>query len=80
MYSVFIDIPEKYFSTGKMEKKEALVMHRSQWDRMRAHTQFLQKAEEYKEQQHILQEKLKEKSKLMIKDWENTLQVRKCVI
>lgn len=77
MYSVFIDLPEKDFSTGKLERKEALVIHKSEWDRIRAHTQLLQKDEEYREQQHMLQEKLKEKSKLMIKDWENTLQVRK---
>jgi hypothetical protein len=80
MHSVFIDLPEKYFSTGKLEKKEALVIQKSEWDRIRAHTQYLQKAEECKEQQNILQEKLKEKSKLMIRDWENTLQVRKCMI
>jgi hypothetical protein len=76
MYSVIADLPEKNFNTGKLGTKEALVIHKSEWDRIRAHTQLLQKDEEYREEQHMLQEKLKEKSKLMIKGWQNTLQVR----
>jgi hypothetical protein len=74
-YSVFTDLPEKFSNTGKLE--QALVIHKSEWDRIKAHTQFLQKDEDHKEQQRILHAKLKEKSKVMIKNWENTLQVRK---
>jgi hypothetical protein len=77
MHYVCIKVPAKDFSTGEWEQKEALVLEKSEWDRIRGHTQFLHKDAEYAEQQNRLQENLKEYSRFTTKDWKNTFQVRK---
>ncbi|XP_021916362.1 coiled-coil domain-containing protein 173-like isoform X2 [Zootermopsis nevadensis] len=65
------------YSTGEWEQKEALVLEKSEWYRIRGHKHFLNKEAEYAEQQHRLHENLKKYSRFMIKDWENTLQKKK---
>ena len=65
----------KNLITRKVEQKTLLVLDKSERDRIQGHVQFLHKDAEYEDQQ-MLQEKLKEKSILMVKDWEKTRQVR----
>jgi hypothetical protein len=65
----------KNLITRKVEQKTLLVLDKSERDRIQGHVQFLHKDAEYEDQQ-MLQEKLKDKSILMVKDWEKTRQVR----
>ncbi|KAJ4440073.1 hypothetical protein ANN_08205 [Periplaneta americana] len=74
MNSVPIELPVREFNTGKWVKQDALVLDKSEWNRIKGHMQFLYKDTEYAEEQHMMREKIKEKSQLIIKDWDNTLQ------
>jgi hypothetical protein len=77
IYSVSINIPAKDYSTEALKQNEALVLGKLEWDRITGHNNFLHRDAEYAEEQHRAHENLKEYSKFMIKDWQNTLQVRK---
>jgi hypothetical protein len=79
MHSGHSDIPSKDLSNGKWQRQKVLVLDKSELERIREHTQFFQKDIEYAKQQYMLREKLKEESRLMVKDWHNTLQVSKCI-